>query len=96
MSSADCHKTVVRPDKDALIKRARRAEGQLGGIVRMLDDDRYCVDILTQIAAARAALDGLAMQLLESHTRACVQDALHQGDGDAAVEEWLQVVRKLL
>lgn len=59
-------------DKDALIKRLRRAEGQIRGIEKMVEDDRYCIDILTQISAAQAALDKVALQLMEDHAAHCV------------------------
>ena len=58
--------------KDQLQKRLRRIEGQVGGIQRMIDDDRYCIDILTQISAIQAALDKVALGLLESHAEHCV------------------------
>ncbi|MFT4049557.1 MAG: metal-sensitive transcriptional regulator [Solirubrobacterales bacterium] len=59
-------------DKDQLIKRLRRAEGQIRGIEKMVEDDRYCIDILTQISAAQAALDKVALQLMEDHAAHCV------------------------
>jgi DNA-binding FrmR family transcriptional regulator len=59
-------------DKDRLVKRLRRIEGQVRGLERMVEEDRYCIDILTQIAAVRAALDKVALGLLEDHARHCV------------------------
>jgi CsoR family transcriptional regulator, copper-sensing transcriptional repressor len=58
--------------KDALLTRLRRIKGQVGGIERMVEEDRYCVDVLTQIAATRAALDKVALGLLDDHARNCV------------------------
>ena len=58
--------------KDQLLTRLRRIEGQVGGIERMIEDDRYCIDVLTQIAAAQAALDKVALGLLDDHARHCV------------------------
>ena len=58
--------------KDQLLKRLRRIQGQVGGIERMIDDDRYCIDVLTQITAAQAALDKVALGLLDDHARHCV------------------------
>ncbi|MGH2906633.1 MAG: metal-sensitive transcriptional regulator [Solirubrobacterales bacterium] len=58
--------------KDALKKRLRRAEGQIRGIEKMVDEDRYCIDILTQISAAQAALDKVALGLMEDHAAHCV------------------------
>ncbi|MBK5232427.1 MAG: metal-sensitive transcriptional regulator [Thermoleophilia bacterium] len=59
-------------DKDALQKRLRRIEGQVRGVEKMVEEDRYCIDIITQISAAQAALDKVALGLLEDHTRHCV------------------------
>jgi CsoR family transcriptional regulator, copper-sensing transcriptional repressor len=72
-------------DKDALKKRLHRIEGQVRGIERMVDDDRYCIDILTQVGAARTALERLALEVLEDHVTHCVKDALAAGDEEAAV-----------
>ena len=95
-AGARCHgpKAVVQPRKQALIRRLNRIEGQVRGVARMIGDDRYCVDILTQVSALRSALDGLAMELLEDHTHGCVRDAVRSGGGDEAIAELMQVVRK--
>ena len=69
-------------------------EGQIRGIARMIEDDRYCVDILTQVAAVQSALDALARKLLEHHLHGCVQDAVRSGDGELAIDEALAVIRK--
>lgn len=93
---APCHAppSVVQPHKAALLKRLARVEGQVRGVARMIEEDRYCVDVLTQIAALRSALDAVGLQLLEDHTRGCVKGAIRSGDGDAAIAELLDVVRK--
>jgi CsoR family transcriptional regulator, copper-sensing transcriptional repressor len=67
-------------DKGALKKRLHRIEGQVRGIERMVDEDRYCIDILTQIAAVRTALESLGLEVLEDHVNHCVHDALTAGD----------------
>lgn len=59
-------------DKDALLKRLRRIEGQVRGLERMVEDERYCIDVLTQIAAVRTALERVGLRLLEDHVRHCV------------------------
>ncbi|OFZ89905.1 MAG: transcriptional regulator [Betaproteobacteria bacterium RBG_16_64_18] len=88
------HPAVVQPDKAALLKRLNRIEGQARGVAKMVEEDRYCVDVLTQIAAIQSALDALAMQLLESHTNGCVRSAIKSGDGDAAVDELMNLVKR--
>lgn len=87
-------KSVVQPHKQALLKRLNRIEGQARGIARMIEENRYCVDILTQISAIQSALDAVAMQLLKDHTHGCVQSAIKSGKGEPAINELMQVVRK--
>jgi DNA-binding FrmR family transcriptional regulator len=72
------------PEKDALIKRLHRIEGQVRGIERMVEDERYCIDILTQIAAVSTALESVSVKLLEGHVRHCVAEALTAGDAEVA------------
>ena len=94
---APCHtasKSVVQPHKAALQKRINRIEGQVRGIGKMIDADRYCVDILTQISAIQSALDATALQILDDHTRGCVSGAIKSGKGDAAIVELMSVVKK--
>jgi len=78
----------------ALSKRLNRIEGQVRGIGRMIDEDRYCVDILTQVSAVQSALDALALQLLEHHLHGCVVHAVASGDGAHAIDEALAVIRR--
>jgi CsoR family transcriptional regulator, copper-sensing transcriptional repressor len=81
--------------KDQLRKRLRRIEGQVRGIQRMVDEDRYCVDIVTQVSAIQAALDKVAIALLDDHARHCVMDA---GEDDRAdkTEELMAAVARLM
>ena len=84
-------------DKQALARRLHRIEGQIRGIERMVEEDRYCIDILTQIAAANTALESLAFKILDDHVRHCVAGALASGDdADAATktEELLAAVQR--
>ena len=74
-------------EKDALIKRLHRIEGQVRGIERMVEDERYCIDILTQIAAVSTALEDVSVKLLEDHVRHCVADALAAGDAEVAEQK---------
>jgi DNA-binding FrmR family transcriptional regulator len=85
---------VRQPQKKALLQRLNRIAGQAQGIARMIEEDRYCVDVLVQISAARAALDQVAMQIVEDHTRGCVSRAIQAGQGDEAIAELMEVVRK--
>ncbi len=71
-------------DKQALVKRLHRIEGQVRGIERMVEDDRYCIDILTQVAAVNTALENLAFKVLDDHVNHCVTEALSSGDKKAA------------
>lgn len=92
---ADCHDPhVVQPHKQTLLKRLNRVEGQVRGIAQMIQDDRYCVDVLTQVAAIQSALDAVALQLLEDHTRGCVADAVKAGRGDRAIAELMTAVKR--
>lgn len=86
--------SVVQPNKSVLLKRLNRAEGQVRGVAKMIEEDRYCVDVLTQIAAIQSALDALALQLLANHTNGCVRSAIQSGDGDAAVDELMSLVKR--
>ncbi len=84
-------------DKDALVKRLHRIEGQVRGIERMVEDDRYCIEILTQIAAVNTALESLAFQMLDQHVRHCVAGALASGDeadASAKAAELLDAVHR--
>jgi DNA-binding FrmR family transcriptional regulator len=74
-------------DKQALGKRLRRIEGQVRGIEKMVDDDRYCMDLLTQIAAVSKALESVALEVLDEHVKHCVAGALASGDEKAAAEK---------
>ena len=88
------HPLVARDNKMGLGKRLNRIEGQVRGIGRMIDEDRYCIDVLTQVSAVQSALDALALQLLEHHLHGCVQHAVKSGEGDRAIEEALGAIRK--
>jgi DNA-binding FrmR family transcriptional regulator len=83
-------------DRANLIRRLRRIEGQVRGIERMVERGEYCVDILQQTAALRAAVDAVALLILEDHVQGCVKTAAEQGDADRYVEEVLEVVRRAL
>jgi CsoR family transcriptional regulator, copper-sensing transcriptional repressor len=81
--------------KDALLNRLRRIEGQVRGVQGMVEDDRYCIDVLTQISAIQAALDKVALGLLDDHTRHCVMDADPE-DRAEKTEELMAAVARLM
>ena len=74
-------------EKDALVKRLHRIEGQVRGIERMVEDERYCIDILTHIAAATTAIETVAFKILDEHVNHCVAGALESGDAEVAAEK---------
>jgi len=85
------------PHKELLLKRLARVEGQVRGISRMIEDDRYCIDILTQLGAVSTALEAVALKVLEEHVHHCGAGALASGDPDAAEEksrELLEAVQR--
>jgi DNA-binding FrmR family transcriptional regulator len=84
--------------KDEHLKRLRRIEGQVRGLQRMVDEDVYCIDILTQVSASTKALQSFALQLLEEHLRHCVADAAVKGgeEIDAKVDEATKAIARLL
>ena len=71
-------------DKELVLKRLRRVEGQVRGLQRMVEDDRYCIDILGQVSAATSALESVALLLLDEHLAHCVSDAVKVGGDEAA------------
>ncbi|HWM38434.1 MAG TPA: metal-sensitive transcriptional regulator [Streptomyces sp.] len=85
-------------DKDAHLKRLRRVEGQVRGLQRMVEEDVYCIDILTQVSASTKALQSFALQLLEEHLRHCVAHAAKEGgtEMDEKVEEATAAIARLL
>ena len=83
-------------DKKRIAARLRRIEGQVRGIHKMVEDDRYCIDVLTQVNAAKAALESVALELLADHTEHCVAEAIRAGDGRGKVRELNQAVQRLV
>jgi CsoR family transcriptional regulator, copper-sensing transcriptional repressor len=87
------------PHRDQLLKRLARIEGQVRGISKMIEDDRYCIDILTQLGAVDTALEAVAVKVLEEHVQHCVAGALASGDQQAAEEksrELLEAVQRFV
>jgi len=83
-------------DRAQLLRRLSRIEGQVRGIARMIEREEYCADILQQTAALRAAVDSVAILVLEDHVQGCVRTAVERGEADRYVEEVLDVVRRTL
>jgi DNA-binding FrmR family transcriptional regulator len=82
-------------NKDDLIKRLKRISGQVGGLERMVDEERYCIDILTQVSAIQAALDKISLALLDDHARHCVVGASEE-NRDERTEEMMGAVGRLI
>jgi DNA-binding FrmR family transcriptional regulator len=80
MSETETQVHGYAANKDALVRRLHRIEGQVRGIERMVEEDRYCIDVLTQIAAVNTALESLAFRILDDHVNHCVAGALASGD----------------
>ncbi len=86
-------------DKDDYARRLKRIEGQVRGLQRMVEDDTYCIDVLTQISAVGSALESVALGLLDQHIRHCVADAARQGDqgeADRIVAEATAAIARLV
>jgi DNA-binding FrmR family transcriptional regulator len=83
-------------ETEALLMRLRRMEGQVRGVQKMIEEGRYCVDIVTQLQAISAAADKVAQQVLEGHIRGCVTDAIKEQRGDEAITELMTVLSKAM
>lgn len=85
-------------NREQLLARLRRVEGQVRGLQRMVEEDRYCIDVLTQISSATRALQAVAVTMLDDHVRHCVRDAIDQGGdtADAKIDEALDVIARLV
>jgi DNA-binding FrmR family transcriptional regulator len=82
--------------KDRLLNRLRRVEGQVRGVEKMVEEDRYCIDVITQISAIQAALDKVALGLLEDHARHCVVGGHGSGKPDELTDELMAAVGRLV
>ncbi|MFO6463437.1 metal-sensitive transcriptional regulator [Jannaschia sp. KMU-145] len=94
----DGRKAFIWPmheNREAALKRLKRLEGQVRGVARMVEEDRYCVDILTQIAAVRAALKGVEKLVIEDHASHCIEDALASGDRTDQRAKFMELIQLL-
>ena len=89
------HKHREAPEYDSLIRRLNRIEGQVRGVRNMLEDDRYCIDILTQVSAIQSALNAFNKELLGQHIKGCVVDDIRDGK-DEVVDELVGALQKLM
>lgn len=92
-----CHQTKERTPEEvrSLLNRLSRIEGQIRGLRRMVEEDAYCPDILTQASAAGAALDAFSRELLSAHLHTCVAERLQQGD-DTVIDELMPILQKMM
>lgn len=83
-------------DKDSLLVRMKKIEGQAKGIQRMIEDDRYCIDIVQQLTALAAAIDEVSLLILENHVEGCVTDAIRDQHGEDYIKELMGTIRKAM
>lgn len=92
------HEHTVTPrtkeEKDKVINRLKRIEGQVRGIQNMVEEDRYCVDILVQISAIQSALKNVGFAVTERHIKHCVTDAIQNGEGEETIDELMSVLKQ--
>jgi len=92
------HEHTLKPrtdaEKKAVTNRLKRIEGQVRGIQKMIDEDRYCVDILVQISAIKSAFMLVGFEVAERHMKHCVSDAVIYGEGDEAIDELMDVLNQ--
>ncbi|SDH89024.1 DNA-binding transcriptional regulator, FrmR family [Alteribacillus persepolensis] len=90
------NKSTVQPNKQQLLNRLKRIEGQVRGVHSMVENDRYCVDILNQVAAVQSAMNKVSLALMEDHTHHCVANAIKNGEGEESIEELMEVMKRML
>ena len=83
-------------DKPALLARMKKIEGQARGVQQMIEDDRYCIDIVQQLTALSAAVDEVSLIILQNHIEGCVTDAIREQHGKAHIEELMATIRKTI
>ncbi|MDQ0297763.1 DNA-binding FrmR family transcriptional regulator [Salibacterium salarium] len=96
MEESNHQKHTVQPNKQQLLNRLKRIEGQVRGVHNMVEDDRYCVDILNQIAAIQSAVNKVSLALVEDHTHHCVANAIKNGEGEESIEELMEVMKRMV
>ena len=86
--------SISKEDKKNISVRLKRIEGQIRGLQRMIEEEKYCVDILTQVEASRGALKKVALKILDSHINGCVQRAIKNEEGEEIIDELMDVIEK--
>lgn len=86
--------TSYDKDKEDMLARLRRIEGQTRGLQRMIEEDKYCIDIITQVSSVQAALEKVTLMLIENHMKGCLVEAVQQGKGDEKIGEVMSVLRR--
>ncbi len=84
------------PKHHDILPRLRRAEGQIRGITRMVEERRYCIDIIQQLAAARKALDQVSLNIMQGHINTCVSDAIRRRDGEGKIAELMKTINRFV
>ncbi len=87
---------MAYPSHSKITPRLRRIEGQIRGIARMVEDKRYCIDIIQQLTAARKALDKVSLQIMRSHIDACVSSAISKREGSGKIDELMQTINRFV
>ena len=93
---ADSYTHGYYENKDQVLKRLKRAEGQVRGIARMVEEDKYCIDVLTQVNAAQAALDKVAIELMRDHAKHCMTHITDETEQNAKAEELANAIGRML
>lgn len=88
-------KSTLQPNKQQLLNRLKRIEGQVRGVHQMVENDRYCVDILHQVSAIQSAMNKVSLALLEDHTHHCVAKAIKDNKGEEAINELMDVMKTM-
>ena len=87
---------INREVKENSLLRLRKIEGQIKGITKMVDQEKYCVDIINQITAAQRALDQVALSIMKRHVESCVSEAVKEGKGSTKIEELMETINKFV
>lgn len=87
---------IEMAEHQEVVGRLRKIEGQVTGIRKMYEDERYCIDVLDQLSAARKGLEAASLAILENHVNGCVRDAIEGGEGEAKADEMLAAIRRFV